>query len=191
MLLVFFLKSLALLSALFVFLAANPVHSVLFLILLFCNVAGLLLVLNVEFLALIFIVVYVGAIAVLFLFVCMMLNVKLEEMQGIFLNFFPISSFVLFILLVQFFSFVSQGWPFAVNVVFANYLDWFALLWTVDHIVVLAFLLYNYFFLNLILVALALFVAMLGSIKLTLYHRLDVKRQVIYEQVKQQVRIFK
>jgi len=151
----------------------------------------LLLVLNVEFLALIFIVVYVGAIAVLFLFVCMMLNVKLEEMQGIFLNFFPISSFVLFVLLFQVLALVSEGYSWGVVSEFSAYSDWFALLWSVDNITVLAFLLYNYFALLLILVALALFVAMIGSIKLTLYHRLDVKRQVIYEQVKQQLVLFK
>ncbi len=76
----YFFSGVALFSAIMVISARNPVHSVLFLILVFCNSAGLLILLEAEFLALIFIVVYVGAIAVLFLFVVMMLNVKITEM---------------------------------------------------------------------------------------------------------------
>ena len=61
--------------------AKNPVYSVLFLILVFCNVSGILLLLNLDFFAMVFLVVYVGAIAVLFLFVVMMLNIKLNELS--------------------------------------------------------------------------------------------------------------
>ena len=70
--------------------AKNPVYSVLFLILVFCNVSGLLLLLNLDFFAMVFLVVYVGAIAVLFLFVVMMLNVKLAEINDNILRYLPI-----------------------------------------------------------------------------------------------------
>ena len=75
-------STVAILSGLMVIRAENPVHSVLFLILTFFNVSGLLLLLEVEFLAMVFLVVYVGAIAVLFLFVVMMLNINLEEIKS-------------------------------------------------------------------------------------------------------------
>ena len=80
----------ALLSGIMVIRAKNPVYSVLFLILVFCNVSGLLLLLNLDFFAMVFLVVYVGAIAVLFLFVVMMLNVKLAEINDNILRYLPI-----------------------------------------------------------------------------------------------------
>ena len=73
--------SIALISAGLVIRAKNPVHSVLFLILVFCNASGLLVLLGLDFFAMILLVVYVGAIAVLFLFVVMMLNIKVAEIH--------------------------------------------------------------------------------------------------------------
>jgi NADH-quinone oxidoreductase subunit J len=81
-------------SSIMVISVKNPVHSVLFLILTFISAAGLLLLLEVEFISLIFIVVYVGAIAVLFLFVVMMLDIKISESKRDFLKYFPIGSFL-------------------------------------------------------------------------------------------------
>ena len=83
--------------------ARNPVHSVLFLILVFCNAAGLLILLEAEFLALLFIVVYVGAIAVLFLFVVMMLNVKISEVQDEVLQYLPIGGLIGIVFLLEIF----------------------------------------------------------------------------------------
>ena len=71
--------SLALTAGLGVIISKNPVHSVIFLILVFCNATGLLLLFKIELLAMMFIIIYVGAIAVLFLFVVMMLNIKINE----------------------------------------------------------------------------------------------------------------
>lgn len=96
-------SSFALISAIMVISLSNAVHSILFLIFLFCNVIGLLLLLGAEFLSLIFLVVYVGAIAVLFLFVIMMLNVKIS-------NYFvmkykiilPLGGLIIMILIFQF-----------------------------------------------------------------------------------------
>ena len=73
--------SIALISATMVIVSTNPIHSVVFLILVFCNAAGLLLLVKIEFIAMMFLIIYVGAIAVLFLFVVMMLNIKINELS--------------------------------------------------------------------------------------------------------------
>src|SRR5947208_16759267 len=81
-------------SAFMVIAAKNPVHSVLFLILAFVSASGLFLLLGAEFLAMILIVVYVGAVAVLFLFVVMMLDVDFAELRQGFLNYLPVGAFI-------------------------------------------------------------------------------------------------
>src|ERR1700683_2142521 len=88
-------------SAIMVVTARNPVHSVLFLILAFVNAAGLFMLLGAEFLALILIIVYVGAVAVLFLFVVMMLDVDFAELRRGFLNYLPVGALVGAVLLVE------------------------------------------------------------------------------------------
>lgn len=80
-----------LLSSIFVVFSINPIFSILFLIFSFCNASCLLFILNFEFLPIVFLVVYVGAIAILFLFILMMLNIKLTELHENFYNFLPIS----------------------------------------------------------------------------------------------------
>lgn len=95
-------------SAFMVIRAKNPVYSVLFLILVFCNSAGLLLLLNLDFFALIFLIVYVGAIAVLFLFVVMMLNIKLTEVNESIFHYLPIGGFVGFIFFLEFYFLFNQ-----------------------------------------------------------------------------------
>jgi NADH-ubiquinone oxidoreductase chain 6 len=93
-LLFYLFSSIALVSGVMVITARNPVHSVLFLILVFCNAAGLLILLNLDFFAMIFLVVYVGAIAVLFLFVVMMLNIKLAEINENLLRYLPVGGLI-------------------------------------------------------------------------------------------------
>ena len=95
--------------------ARNPVHSVLFLILAFFNAAGLFLLLGAEFLAMILVVVYVGAVAVLFLFVVMMLNINFVILREGFLQYLPVGGLVGLILLVEL-ALVSGGWAFAPEV---------------------------------------------------------------------------
>jgi len=92
---------LTLVSAVLVIRAKNPVYSVLFLILVFCNTAGLLLLVGLDFFALVFLIVYVGAIAVLFLFVVMMLNVKVTEVQESVFHYLPIGGFVGLVFLLE------------------------------------------------------------------------------------------
>src|SRR5271155_3783342 len=88
-------------SAIMVIAARNPVHSVLFLILAFVNAAGLFVLLGAEFLAMILIVVYVGAVAVLSLFVVMMLDVDFAELRQGFLNYLPVGGLIAFIFLAE------------------------------------------------------------------------------------------
>src|ERR1700682_3178758 len=88
-------------SAVMVIVSRNPVHSVLFLILAFVNAAGLFMLMGAEFLAMILIVVYVGAVAVLFLFVVMMLDVDFTELREGFLDYLPIGGLIGLILLVE------------------------------------------------------------------------------------------
>jgi len=100
--------SLALLSGMMVIRAKNPVHSVLFLILVFCQAAGLLILIDLDFFAMVFLVVYVGAIAVLFLFVVMMLHIKLTEMNENILRYLPIGGLIGVIFLCEILLLVNQ-----------------------------------------------------------------------------------
>ena len=95
----FLFSSIILTGGLVVITARNPIHSVLFMMLVFINVVFLLLFLEVEFLSLTFVIVYVGAVAVLFLFVVMMLNIKITELTEI-VHYLPIGGFVYFIILI-------------------------------------------------------------------------------------------
>jgi NADH:ubiquinone oxidoreductase subunit 6 (subunit J) len=94
-------SGISLISGVMVIRSKNPVHSVLFLILVFCNAAGLLILLDLDFFAMIFLVVYVGAIAVLFLFVVMMLNIKLTEINENVLRYLPIGGLIGLIFLFE------------------------------------------------------------------------------------------
>ena len=97
----YFFSSIALMSGIMVIRSRNPVHSVLFLILVFCNAAGLLILLDLDFFAMIFLVVYVGAIAVLFLFVVMMLHIKFAEIHENVLRYLPVGGLLGFIFLFE------------------------------------------------------------------------------------------
>src|SRR4030088_3503093 len=105
----YFFSAILIASAVMVIAARNPVHSVLFLILAFFNAAGLFVLLGAEFLAMILIVVYVGAVAVLFLFVVMMLDINFVELRQGFLQYLPIGALIGIILLVELLL-VFAGW---------------------------------------------------------------------------------
>src|SRR5262245_22675918 len=103
-------------SAFMVIAARNPVHAVLFLILAFFNAAGLFVLLGAEFLAMILVVVYVGAVLVLFLFVVMMLDVDFAELRAGFLKFLPVGALVGLVLLVEL-VFILVAWVTAPDIV--------------------------------------------------------------------------
>ena len=102
-------SSLALLSAVFVVTAKNPIHSILFLVFVFFNISGLLIMLGVEFLAMLLLVVYVGAVSVLFLFVIMMLNVKIAQAYENLLRYIPIGFFLSLSFLFECYLIVDSG----------------------------------------------------------------------------------
>ncbi len=169
-------------SAFMVIAARNPVHSVLFLILAFFNSAALFVLLGAEFLAMILVVVYVGAVAVLFLFVVMMLDINFTELRQGFLQYLPIGALIGFILLVELLLVVG-GWSLspealqlettakvAVNPEFTN----------TEQLGQLIYTKYAYLFQA---AGMILLVAMIGAIVLTHRQRAGVKKQVIAEQV--------
>jgi NADH-quinone oxidoreductase subunit J len=166
-------------SALMVIAARNPVHSVLFLILAFVNAAGLFLLLGAEFLAMILVVVYVGAVAVLFLFVVMMLDVDFAELREGFLQYLPVGALVGIVLLAEILLVVG-AWtiggatPRVVAAPMPTDVS------NTEAIGLVLYTKYIYFFQA---AGLVLLVAMIGAIVLTLRHKEGVKRQNIADQV--------
>ncbi|MBB3930837.1 NADH-quinone oxidoreductase subunit J [Kaistia hirudinis] len=168
-------------SALMVVSARNPVHSVLFLILAFFNAAGLFVLLGAEFLAMMLVVVYVGAVAVLFLFVVMMLDVDFVELRQGFLQYLPIGALIGFVLLAELVVVVG-GWAFAPQAVGGGASP-IPDLAQVSNTAAIGQLLYTKYIFFFQIAGFVLLVAMIGAIVLTLHHRIGVKRQVISEQV--------
>ena len=169
----------AIASAVMVISSRNPVHSVLFLILVFINAAGLFMLAGAEFLALILIVVYVGAVAVLFLFVVMMLDVDFAEMRQGLLQYMPIGALIGVVMLLELLlvagTFVVSpqlagvaGVPIDASI--SNTRAWGQVIYT------------HYVFLFQAAGA-VLLTAMIGAIVLTLRHKPNVKRQNPADQV--------
>ena len=168
-------------SAFMVIASRNPVHSVLFLILCFFNAAGLFMLTGAEFLALILIVVYVGAVAVLFLFVVMMLDVDFAELRDGFLQYLPIGAVIGLILAVELIL-VLGGLSFDPEVT-ARAVQPIPDLAEVSNIQAIGDLLYTKYIFFFQMCGMILLVAMIGAIVLTLSHRPDVRRQNIADQV--------
>jgi len=167
-------------SAFMVIASRNPVHSVLFLILAFVNAAGLFVLVGAEFLAMILIVVYVGAVAVLFLFVVMMLDVDFAELRQGFLQYLPIGVIVGFVFLVELLLVVG-GWLASAGASSAIRSPIPAAS-QVTNTQALGRVLYTTYVHYFELAGLVLLVAMIGAIVLTLHHRAQAKRQDISAQ---------
>jgi len=162
-------------SAFMVVTSRNPVHSVLFLILAFVNAAGLFMLLGAEFLAMLLIVVYVGAVAVLFLFVVMMLDVDFAEFRQGFLNYLPIGALIGLIFAVEL-SLVVGAWVIDPQIVKAPVA---AIPAGITNTEALGRVLYTQYIYYFQAAGLVLLVAMIGAIVLTLRDRPGVKRQDI------------
>ena len=171
----------AIASALMVISAKNPVHSVLFLILTFFNAAGLFLLTGAEFLAMILLVVYVGAVAVLFLFVVMMLDVDFAELRSGVMRYAPIGLLVGIVLAVELVVYVG-GNAISDTAKSAVSLPIPALTERTNT-AALGDVLYSNYIYFFQLSGLVLLVAMIGAIVLTLRHRTHVRRQDISTQV--------
>ncbi|MGH2342882.1 NADH-quinone oxidoreductase subunit J [Segnochrobactraceae bacterium EtOH-i3] len=164
-------------SAFMVISSRNPVHSVLFLILAFFNAAGLFLLLGAEFLSMILVVVYVGAVAVLFLFVVMMLDVDFSELRQGFLQYLPIGGLVGLVLLIELVMVVGT-WTLAPEITAAPVVPIPALA-DKTNVQAIGELLYTRYVFFFQAAGLVLLVAMIGAIVLTLRHKAGVKRQSI------------
>jgi NADH-ubiquinone oxidoreductase chain 6 len=179
-----------LLSGVMVIQARNPVHSVLFLILVFFNAAGLLVLLGLDFFAMIFLVVYVGAIAVLFLFVVMMLNIKIAEINEKRLRYLPIGGVLGLLFLFEVLLIVDNDLiPLLLYntesfLEFQNssFINWSENLQTVTNINAIGNLVYTYYFYFFLLSSLILLVAMIGAIVLTMQKGIRIKRQQVFLQ---------
>ena len=169
----------AIAGGLFTVISRNPVHSVLWLILAFLSSAGLFVLLGAEFVAMLLIIVYVGAVAVLFLFVVMMLDVDFAELKAEMAQYMPLALLIGVVLLMQL-GIAFGVWQTAEE---AESLRMAATPGDIHNTKALGLLLYDRYFLLFQLAGLILLVAMVGAIVLTLRHRSDVKRQDVLAQM--------
>ncbi|PZQ48541.1 MAG: NADH-quinone oxidoreductase subunit J [Rhodovulum sulfidophilum] len=171
----------AVVSGVLVITARNPVHSVLWLILAFFSAAGLFVLLGAEFVAMLMLIVYVGAVAVLFLFVVMMLDVDFAELRAGMARYLPVGLLIAIVLVVQL-GFVFGSWQVSEQALSLRA----AVTPPVDQVhntQALGDLLFTRYVLLFQLAALVLLVAMIGAIVLTLRKRVHVKRQNVLEQM--------
>ena len=176
-------SSMTLLAGVMVIQARNPVHSVLFLILVFFNAAGLLVLLGLDFFAMIFLVVYVGAIAVLFLFVVMMLNIKIAEINEKRLRYLPIGGVLGILFLFEVLLIVDNDLiPLLFYPEELQFINWSDTIQTVSNIQAVGNLVYTYYFYFFLMASIILLVAMIGAIVLTMQKGIRIKRQQVFLQ---------
>ena len=166
-------------GGLFTVVSRNPVHSVLWLILTFLSSAGLFVLLGAEFVAMLLVIVYVGAVAVLFLFVVMMLDIDFAELKAEMAQYLPLGLLIGLVLLIQL-SMALGVWSIADTAEAARAAVTPA---ETHNTAALGLLIYDQYFLLFQVAGLILLVAMIGAIVLTLRHRKDVKRQDVLAQM--------
>ncbi|SEU00874.1 NADH-quinone oxidoreductase subunit J [Paracoccus homiensis] len=162
-----------------VVISRNPVHSVLWLILAFLSAAGLFVLQGAEFVAMLLIIVYVGAVAVLFLFVVMMLDVDFAELKGEFARYLPLGGLIALVLLAQL-AIGFGAWESAEQ---AEALRAVPMTGEAMNTHLIGSVLYDRYLLPFQLSGLILLVAMIGAITLTMRHRRDIKRQDVVAQM--------
>ncbi len=165
-------------GGLFTVISRNPVHSVLWLILAFLSSAGLFVTLGAEFVAMLLIIVYVGAVAVLFLFVVMMLDVDFAELKAEMARYMPLALLIGVVIIMQL-AIALGVWGFSDGVegrIAAPVGD-------MENTAALGLLIYDKYIMLFQLAGLILLVAMIGAIVLTLRHRVDIKRQNVLAQM--------
>ena len=168
-------------AGLLVVVSRNPVHSVLWLILAFFSAAGLFVLLGAEFVAMLLVIVYVGAVAVLFLFVVMMLDVDFAALKGEMARAMPLALLVGVVLIMQF-SLAYGAWVQAEGALGLRQAP-IPDAAQVENARALGLLMYDRYFLPFQLSAMILLVAMIGAIALTLRHREGIKRQDVLRQM--------
>jgi len=183
----FFFSSSLIISSFLIILVNNPIYSVLFMISSFISAACILILLESEFLSLILIVIYLGAIAVLFLFVVMMLNIKIVDSVKDVLKYFPIGNFFIFsIMLLVFSSFTNtfEQNPYPESVLFNNYINWFDKLDSLSDIQTLGQIIYTYYSPQFLVSGLILLISVIGAVIMTVSHKkVNFKSQETFKQV--------
>jgi len=198
---------LMIISALLIITNKNPIHSILFLVLIFILTTILFLTLNVDFIAMLFLVLYVGAIVVLFLFVVMMLNVRILEINERIISYVPIAILIAFIFFILILSIITinfvnvntsnvnhilslkEIYDSYINVSKENLINYlsFKSLTSYNNLNIISASLYTDYVYLFLLAGILLLVAMLGSIVLTLTHQYRSKRQDFYFQTNKTV----
>lgn len=177
-----------------VILSRNPIYSIFFLILVFLNTTAFLILIGAEFIALLLLIVYVGAIAVLFLFVVMMLNVKLLEINEPYWKYSFISFLIIMIFFFQIFEILAGYFncpdysiiDFHVNSHYSyikNLTDWSVLNFSTNNVKTLGNALFVNFCYSFVLISVLLLLAMISAIILTLNYTLKSKKQLIFRQI--------
>ena len=183
----FFLISI--ISSIMVIVSKNPLHSIIYLILVFCNIVFILLLQEIEFLSMVFLIVYIGAIAVLFLFVIYMLNLKIIELNelnwqysiGILFSLISLIKLIIFFLNKDF-NFINYYYNNIDYIKFFEYNNWYSYYYNDSNLSVISIILYRYNYIIFIIISIILLVAMVGVIILTSSKTLNIKEQNIYEQ---------
>ena len=187
-LLFYFFSCILLASSLMIILSQNSIYSVLFLVLSFVSSSSLLFLLECEYVSLIFIIIYVGAIAVLFLFVIMMLDIKTVHLAKDSLKYFPFGSFLGIVFLVEIllavpstFEFVN---PYHTSFLLNSYVNWFNKLDYFTEILSIGHLLYTDYVIQFLLSGNILLLATMGPVMLVLVRSTGLnKKQVVFKQL--------
>jgi NADH-quinone oxidoreductase subunit J len=183
----YFFSNILLFSALMVVVVQNSIYSVLFLVCSFISAASLLFILECEFIALLFIIIYVGAIAVLFLFVVMMLDIKTVNLTKNTIKYFPFGSFISIIFLFEILAIILKNFksnPYQKEFLVNFYCNWYEKLDALTEIEAIGQVLYTHYVLQFLVAGYILFLAVVGSIVLTISPpSRKAKSQIIYRQI--------
>ena len=184
----YFFSFILIVSALMTILSQNSIYSVLFLVLSFVSSSSILFLLECEYVSLIFIIIYVGAIAVLFLFVVMMLDVKTVYLAKDSLKYFPFGSFIGIVFLIEILLIVPTTFesanPYDVSFLWNCYLDWFNKLDYFTEVMTIGHLLYTDYIIQFLLSGNILLLATIGPVTLVLTRSIKVtKKQVTFKQL--------
>nr|YP_010208908.1 NADH dehydrogenase subunit 6 [Skeletonema subsalsum]YP_010208947.1 NADH dehydrogenase subunit 6 [Skeletonema potamos]UBA16218.1 NADH dehydrogenase subunit 6 [Skeletonema subsalsum]UBA16257.1 NADH dehydrogenase subunit 6 [Skeletonema potamos] len=184
----YFFSFILIVSALMTILSQNSIYSVLFLVLSFVSSSSILFLLECEYISLIFIIIYVGAIAVLFLFVVMMLDVKTVYLAKDSLKYFPFGSFIGIVFLIEILLIVPSTFestnPYDASFLWNCYFDWFNKLDYFNEVMSIGHLLYTDYIIQFLLSGNILLLATIGPVTLVLIRSTKItKKQVTFKQL--------
>jgi NADH-quinone oxidoreductase subunit J len=187
MILFYFFSSILLLSSLLIIVEINSIYSILLLVLSFVIATSLLFLLESEFMALIFIIIYVGAISVLFLFVIIMLNIKITSSIKDIVKYFPIGNFLGLVFLIEILMIIFDNYKinyYKDSFLFNFNINWFYKLDYITDLKALGQILYSYYMPQFLIAGSILLIAVIGAVVLTLNSKkMDVKIQETFRQV--------